>query len=321
MGFSLFGNYNKPGPGVSKDEPPKPPLVRFWVIFFRKWTNFIKLNLLFMVPLSIAVALFFLINHFTGQPWICFSPVILLYPFIAGLTYVTRNYAREEHAFVFSDFKDAIKNNWKYFFLNGVICYLFYIVLSVSVNFYYPMLEQGWWAYIPFGICIAISVLFIFAQYYIPVMIVTFDLKFKQIYKNAFIFAIVGLWRNILLTLIFGIIILLNVFIFLTIGALPPIVFLIDFLLIVLVAFSFCIYLINFAVYPLVEKLMIKPYYEKQHAAETPELQNEKDPQQSLTSDAENNDEEDEGPEYVFVNGKLVKRQYLNDESVFEDRT
>ena len=31
----------------------------------------------------------------------------------AGVGYVTRNWARDEHAFIWSDFKDAVKENWK----------------------------------------------------------------------------------------------------------------------------------------------------------------------------------------------------------------
>ena len=34
-------------------------------------------------------------------------------PFTAGLSYVTRNWARDEHAFPWADYKDAIKANWK----------------------------------------------------------------------------------------------------------------------------------------------------------------------------------------------------------------
>ena len=34
-------------------------------------------------------------------------------PATAGVTYVTRNWARDEHAFIWADFKDAVKENWK----------------------------------------------------------------------------------------------------------------------------------------------------------------------------------------------------------------
>lgn len=50
---------------------------------------------------------------------------------------------------------------------------------------------------IPLAVCCILSILMLFAQYYIPVMIVTFDLKLRHIYRNAFIFSIMGLLRNL----------------------------------------------------------------------------------------------------------------------------
>ena len=89
MAFHLFGNYSKPGPGVSKDEPPKPAFFRFWTIFFRKWTKFAQLNLIFIIPVIAVVALFFFINRFSSLVWICAIPVVFLFPFWGGLTYIT----------------------------------------------------------------------------------------------------------------------------------------------------------------------------------------------------------------------------------------
>jgi len=42
-----FFNYNKPGPGVPKDEPPKPRIVVFFQIYFDKFWDLMKLNLMF----------------------------------------------------------------------------------------------------------------------------------------------------------------------------------------------------------------------------------------------------------------------------------
>ena len=39
--------------------------------------------------------------------------IALTGPFTAGMSYVTRNWARDEHAFIWSDFRDAVKENWK----------------------------------------------------------------------------------------------------------------------------------------------------------------------------------------------------------------
>ena len=61
MGFlGLFGNYDKPGPGVNKDEPPKAAPVRFFEILFRKFTKLVQLNLIFIIPTLVALALLFL---------------------------------------------------------------------------------------------------------------------------------------------------------------------------------------------------------------------------------------------------------------------
>ena len=138
--LGLFGNYDKPGPGVDKDEPKKAAPVRFFEILWRKLSKLVQLNLTFMIPfiavIALMVGVFLLpIPHFLYATsffgvldlYILYAvtlPLILLSPFTCGLAYVTRNFAREEHAFVWSDFWDAVKNNWKPALLNGVIVYL-----------------------------------------------------------------------------------------------------------------------------------------------------------------------------------------------------
>ena len=329
-GFSLFGNYSRPGPGVRKDEPKKPPLIRFFQLYFRKFMDLIKLNMLFAVPVILIAALIYFISRFTMQPLILCIPLILLSPFYAGITFVTRNYAREEHAFIFSDFKDTVASNWKLFLFNGVICYVFFSLISVCLNFYYSVSSKGILFTIPFGISVMILFLFLFAQYYIPLMIVTFDLKLKQLYKNGLIFAIVGLWRNLLLTAIFAVLLFINYFLF---YLFPALVILIDGILLLFFAFSFVSFLTNFTVYPLIEKMMIKPYYEKQNAPQDDDS-NVNAPEQKPADDTADNGENEtektedkpaasDDSEYVFYNGKLVKRSSLGDEndSVFEDRT
>ena len=138
--FGLIGNYDKPGPGVSKDEPKKAAPVRFFEILWRKLSKLVQLNLIFMIPFAVVVALMVVI-FFLPLPHFAFNtslfgpldlyaiyavplPLILMAPFSAGMAYVTRNFAREEHAFVWSDFWEAVKNNWKASLLNGIIVYV-----------------------------------------------------------------------------------------------------------------------------------------------------------------------------------------------------
>ena len=137
--MSLFSaRFTRPGPGVSKDEPDSPAIARFFQILGRKFSKLVQLNLLFLIPAIITAALCIVLLVVPGIPRIGLElnlsanepfvlnlyemyvvplPLILLYPFTAGLTYVTRNFVREEHAFVFSDAVEQIKRNFKQFFL------------------------------------------------------------------------------------------------------------------------------------------------------------------------------------------------------------
>ena len=205
--MGLFhNNYNRPGPGVRKDEPEKKPFIRFFELFFRKFGKLIQLNLIFCIPVLAAVVLMYFLGMVTTFTFIIFLPLILISPCIAGLTIVTRNFAREEHAFVLSDFTDAVKNNWAAFLINGVICYAAYFIFNIAISYYKMQLSSSNIYFIPLALCIGVSVLFIFSQFYIPIMIVTFDLNLSKIYKNALIFSIVGLWRNLLLIVLLAII-------------------------------------------------------------------------------------------------------------------
>jgi uncharacterized membrane protein YesL len=258
--LGLFqNNYNRPGPGVNKDAPKKKAFFQFFELLFRKFWDLVKLNLLFSVPVIIMVVLICFLNVITKLTFILVFPLVLIFPFVAGLTLVTRNYAREEHAFILSDFFSAVKSNWVTFLINGIVCYAVYLIFYVSISFYSAQIKSNNLFFFPLIICIIISVLFLFAQYYVPVMMITFDLKLSQIYKNAMIFSIIGLWRNLLLTAILGVIVLA----FTIMVQLMPLTFLIAVILIIFNLFAFCMFLINFVVYPLVDKTMIQPYLEK----------------------------------------------------------
>lgn len=262
--FSI--NYNKPGPGVSKDAPVKKPFFRFWEVYFRKFFDLIKLNMLFAIPTAVTIVLVFAFGFFISGinqslSFLGYLPFVLLSPFVAGLTFVCRNYAREEHAFILSDFWDAVKNNWKQFLINGLICYVFYMLMSVAISFYSTQVQQNSLLYVSLVVCLVLAFLFICAQFYIPVMIITFDLSLSKIYKNALIFAIIGLWRNLMLIAIIGVFILAAVIFFLV---LPPLAIMVLLVLLIFWAFGFFGFLVNFAVYPLLVKYIIKPYEKEQ---------------------------------------------------------
>ncbi len=331
--FGLF-NYSKPGPGVSKDEPPKSPPARFFEILWRHLSKIVTLNLIFLIPLAVAIVLMVLIfllpvpNHLAFQTWLFRTqdgtngvvdlyllyavplPLILLGPFTMGMAFITRNFAREEHVFLWSDFWEATRKNWKPGLLNACIVYVAYVVLTFSIFFYGNEMDKSLFFAIPFALCFVIAVLFLFAQYYIPVMIVTFDLKLRHIYKNAFIFALLGLLRNLMITAIIAAIIAAVLFCPMQFLFIPLILFL-------LIVFSFISYLTSFATYSILDNYLIKPYYKKETEAKGSIISEENGEKLSLERDEL--DEDDDGPQYVYVNGRLIERKLLKEESVFSD--
>ena len=77
--------------------------------------------------------------------------------------------------------------------MNGVIVLLAYVILSFSIFFYSTRVSDNWMFMIPLAVCCILSILMLFAQYYIPVMIVTFDLKLRLHLQKRIYFLYYGL--------------------------------------------------------------------------------------------------------------------------------
>ena len=161
--------YTKEGPGVPKDGPRKKGFALFFSIYFRKFFDIMKLNLLY--------CLFCL-------------PVVTIGPATAAATYVLRHYAREQHAFVWGDFWKALKENWK----QGL-----FVVLLCAVYFYAHFLSQSGLLFVPLVVCAALLFLVTFMGNYLYLLLVTLDLKIKPLFKDAAILALVGIKQNFLI--------------------------------------------------------------------------------------------------------------------------
>lgn len=277
--MGLFsGRYTKEGPGVSKDAPEKHRFFLFFELFFRKFTKLIWLNFIYFVTLLPLIGGVFLsvkihpditnaINNGTfdgigGLPLFVFTgdiiglgllilSIFVTGPATAGFTYVLRNFQREEHAWVFSDFREHFRKNYKQGVLMGLIDVILAVLLYVAFVFYVyqmpvTMPDMGLLSTIGATLIVIISVLFVFMHFYIYVMMVTFQLTFKQLLQNAFLFALGKLPINILVFVIVGAIAVAFVlFLPLSIIAAPV-------LLLSLIG-----YIIVFAVYPSIDRLMI----------------------------------------------------------------
>ncbi|MDL2233312.1 DUF624 domain-containing protein [Ruminococcaceae bacterium OttesenSCG-928-L11] len=230
-GFFGFFDYSKPGKGVRKDEPKKSHFVQFFILVQRKFWKLIQLNLLFIL--------------------FCI-PIVTIGPDISGMTYVLRNFATEQPVFLFSDFWDAFKSNFKQSFAYSIIFAVAAVVMYIAGSFYFANAAENALFYIPAGFIALIAVLFVFANFYIFPMIVTLDLPLKGIIKNGFLFSILGIKSNIFTAVILAILIFL-LWMFYVIG----------FLVYVIIGFALIGFIIVFNSYRIIQKYAIDPYMEQ----------------------------------------------------------
>lgn len=282
-------NFNKPGKGVDPDAPKKHPFLLFWELLGRKFFKYITLNLMYFVILlpiiifgyagfygwlvkiipagdetvvSLLMDLFASVYNFVPDflhlPLLVLS-ALLYGPFTCGLTYILRNYAREEHAFI-SDFFSKTRENWKQGLIFGLMDMLAVVILWVNFN-YLMLIDANSMGIELFGVfvkylTIVLFVFYLFMRNYTFQLIVTVDLSVRAILKNAWLFAILGLGRNIIVLL--GSAVTLAVVLFI-----HPII---EMFAVPLIALSFLTFLSVYTTYPLIEKYIIKPAKEAEEA-------------------------------------------------------
>ncbi len=212
-------------------------------------------------------------------------------PVQAGINYIFRNYAKEEHAFIWFDFKEQAKKNMKQSIITSLISTGVFIVLSVNIWSYSSGLIFS--NALVNGVLTALFstmlVLFAMMQMYIYPIMVTFQLKISQIYKNAFLFTAAKLPSNLgvfLLTLLLTLILP-----FISILFLGTLGIIICFFYYILFGFGFSLLLSNFQVYRQLKKYMIDPI-QKAEA------------QKKLEEQAENENENKDTPIFKDVDTK-----------------
>ena len=172
--------------------------VRFWKL--------VQLNLmyvLFWIPTFFLVYTQALVSIKLQEPlsllfFLLLIPCLLLTgPATAGITYVIRNWARDEHAWIWSDFKDAWKQNWKesliIMLINGLALMLFY----VNIRFYRGMVAKSFGFLVLYYFIWCIGIIYSMMNMFIFPMLVTYTLNVRQILKNAFIFTMAELPRTL----------------------------------------------------------------------------------------------------------------------------
>ncbi|HEY5586279.1 MAG TPA: DUF624 domain-containing protein [Ruminiclostridium sp.] len=214
MGF-FSSNYNKPGPGVDKDAPSKPSFFVFFEVLKRKFWHLLRVNIMFVIfniP-ALLIAFFmssvymqkitidgglgdFYIRFFLAA-FMTLLPIIAVGPVQAGFTYILRNYSREEHSFIWWDFKETFVKNFKQgMAITGIDIVVIYI-LGIALNFYTS--SSNLISVAATSFVVLSLVIFSMMHFYIYPMLVTVKLSVKDIYKNALIFSILKLFPNLLM--------------------------------------------------------------------------------------------------------------------------
>ena len=123
-------------------------------------------------------------------------------PVTAGYTYLLRNFAREEHVWLVSDFFEKAKECFK---LGITVLLTDIAIMFLGINaasIYIAMIKSGvGFAKLAFGVLIFLLAIYTFMHYYVYEFGVTFENRVKKTLKNSYIMAIATLPANLFLTL------------------------------------------------------------------------------------------------------------------------
>ena len=204
------------------------------------FTTSIQSNELYITPIVIIIiAVLVLIFAITFGLW------------NVGLTYLMREMINGNPVFIFSDMKHAIKKNFKQGIGFGLLDLALLIILYVDFV-YLSGLPSGFYADFMYVAIIAISIIYLIMRFYLYLMLITFDIKIRKLFKNALIFVILGIKRNILAIIWIIAMIIINFLIF---AAMPPLGIIFP----ILYMPAFPLFTTAYAAYPIIKKYMIDP--------------------------------------------------------------
>ncbi|MBR2879118.1 MAG: YesL family protein [Oscillospiraceae bacterium] len=269
-------NYMKPGPGVEKRDPNQSRISIFFEIFGERFWDIVKLNLLYFLFSIPAFIITFIVTGFLSTSilnpmidasslsedmvlpiyWllnlifaICFNALWGLGPSTAGLTYAFRNMGREEHVWLFSDFKQKIKENFKQSLALWALDLALFALIIFAYNFYGSM--GGAFSYFRY-VLIFFALVFTILHLFVYQLMITFKLPLKALFKDALILSLANAPKSFILLLM--VILFHVVFPFIAIYIASPVVLIIYFALEIFLLPALTAFITNFSIYPIIEK-------------------------------------------------------------------
>ena len=198
--------YGKQGKGdYTVADMPQNRRQLFREVLKVRWSSLFGVNLLYMIAWIPAIiwtylnlfALYSVLTPDSGydaadalgliSAWllVMIPCVAITGPFNAGVTYVLRNWARDQHSFVLSDFKDALKANWKQSLVIALIDGAMPFLLYTCWRFYGSMMSQSMLFMLPMALVTLIAFMWMLASMLCYPMLITYDLRLRDVIRNA----------------------------------------------------------------------------------------------------------------------------------------
>lgn len=275
-------------------------------VFARFFTQFPKLIVAQLINAGFFVlftAVFVLIGYLTGFNNIivwCLG-IIPSMPFFAGLVMTVRKAGIEKKDIpVVKTYFNAVKENYKAFLFHGIVTYAIVACSVFALMYYFTLMNES----LIYGSMLTVYVLFSLIltsmMFYVSIMSVTYELKIRDIYKNSFILVFGNILRNILAMLLF---IAVSLGFVLWIAAAEGAM--------LVIAIIVCVLL-----YPListygVNAIIAKGLQENVGSFASSSVYIDKEFEEKVEKLAEQQAVEraDSSSDYVFVNGKMIKRE------------
>ncbi len=230
--FFGFGNFDKPGKGVRKDEPLKNRFFLFFELYFRRFWKLLWLNVIYTIA--------------------CI-PIVTFGPATAAMLKLTSDMVERKPVFIWHDFWKEFKKNFKNMFVLGIVELLALVSCIYGVIFFTINLSVGgWFIYFGFFIAIILLLVLIFTFFHTWLLAAKVELKPFALLKNALILSAMSLKVNLI---IFAFLVLFG-FIF-------YFVFPLSLVILPIFPMSTLGFMIAYLYFPYVYMHIIKPYYDQ----------------------------------------------------------
>lgn len=220
MGFFDRFYYGKAGKAdFTPDDLPANRFQLFWEVLRVRFWSLMRLNflqLVFWIPLILLTLVTVMgLNALVAEQMeagkqieeiiatlrgmlstyaLLLLPCILITgPSTAAAAHIARNWARDQHAFIWSDFKDAFRENWKQGLAVSAITGVLPLLVVVGVDFYGQLARSVPVAVVAQMMIVLAAVLWALALVFLYPLMVGYRLKLHNLLRNGVMLSIARL--------------------------------------------------------------------------------------------------------------------------------